>query len=517
MEFQKFLEEFIPKVQKKSKQVNLASWILETTGSNDAASLKAALETELRLLYNDRAVFEKLLAFDKDPSITDPLLKRQLNVLIRTFKPNLIKAELLEEISEKEAELSLIYSNFRPQLDGKSLSENDVREILKNESDVEQRKKAWEASKEIGHVLAPHIIEMVHLRNKAAKSLGYSDYFSMSLKLQEVDEKWLFETLDQLALESDSAYSQVIEEIKNEAAKRFSVAKEDVGPWIWSEAFCQEDPLDTSALDSLVEGVDILKAAASLYEIMGFNVEEILERSDNFERVGKNQHAFCTHIDREGDIRTLNNIKPSIKWLETVLHELGHAVYELGITSELPWLLREPPHMIPTEAMALLAGRQAYRSASLKHLSRRSSEALRERAEVSLKRRQLIFSRWVLVMTYFERELYRNPDQDLNTLWWSLVERFQKIKCKGSKSGSDWAAKYHVGLAPVYYFSYLLGELFASLIEERLSVFASKKTGEFLTENVFKPGDRFDWSTLIEKATGSKLTAKAWLSQFAGI
>ena len=103
---------------------------------------------------------------------------------------------------------------------------------------------------------------------------------------------------------------------------------------------------------------------------MGVDVQPILKRSDMYERPGKNQHAFCIHIDREGDVRTLNNVKESIKWLETVLHELGHAIYELGFDENLPWLLREPPHMIPTEAMALIAGRQAYRYDSLGRPSR---------------------------------------------------------------------------------------------------------------------------------------------------
>lgn len=62
----------------------------------------------------------------------------------------------------------------------------------------------------------------------------------------------------------------------------------------------------------------------------------------------------------------LNNVCPTIKWLKTVLHELGHAVYELGYDAKLPWLLREPSHMITTEAIALICGRQAYRLAPLK-------------------------------------------------------------------------------------------------------------------------------------------------------
>ena len=120
----------------------------------------------------------------------------------------------------------------------------------------------------------------------------------------------------------------------------------------------------------------------------------------------------------------------------------------------------------------------------------------------------------MLVMTYFERELYRNPDQDLNRLWWELVEKYQKIKSSGSSTQCDWAAKYHIGLAPVYYYSYLLGELFASMIEEEIDGLSSKEKGEFLNEKVFKPGNRLRWNELIEQGIGKKLTEEAWISQF---
>jgi uncharacterized protein (DUF2267 family) len=88
MTFAQFLEDFVPKVAAKSKQLNKAFWLIETTGSEDAADLKAELDTELRLLFHDSNTYKKLLEWDKDPNLKDPLLKRQLNVLIRAFKQN---------------------------------------------------------------------------------------------------------------------------------------------------------------------------------------------------------------------------------------------------------------------------------------------------------------------------------------------------------------------------------------------------------------------------------------------
>lgn len=520
MKFEEFLKEFVPEVARKSKQLNKAYWILETTGSSDAADLKADLDTELRLLFNSPQTYKKLLEWEKEAH--DPIHSRQLNVLIRTFKQNQIPKNLLEEMAQKEAALAQTYASFRPELEGKKLSENDVRECLKNENNPERRQKVWEASKLIGSVLAPQILALVHLRNKAAKSLGYSDYFQMQLDLQEVDSKWLMKTIDDLSQKSEKAYGAVLAEIEKRQSERFRVPVSQLGPWAWSDPFCQEDPLDTQELDQLVDQVDIAAASAQFYQQMGVDVQPILARSDMYERPGKNQHAFCMHLDREGDVRTLNNVKASIKWLETVLHELGHAIYELGFDPKLPWLLREPPHMIPTEAMALIAGRQAYRSSSLAQLIGPQKESLRKKADQSLRRRQLIFSRWVLVMTTFESELYRNPEQDLNSLWWQCVQKYQKITPPKNRQGKfDWATKYHIGLAPVYYFSYLLGEMFASAIQEALSKetgtidLNSPKAGAFLQKKLFSPGNRMSWFDLVKHVTGQPLSPDAWIQEFA--
>ncbi len=522
--FEQFLNGFIPKLAQKSKQYNQAAWLLETTGSSDAADLKADLDTEVRLLFNDQKTYEKLLEWERDTSLTDPLLKRQLNVMIRGFKQNLIPKPLLEEIAQKEAALAQSYANFRPQLEGKTVSDNEIREILKTENNPGLRKQAWEVSKQVGEVLAPQILTLVRLRNQAAQSVGYSDYFSMQLDLQEVDRKWLLKVFDDLASRSNAAYLEMLSAIEQAQSQRFKVSIDDLGPWAWGDPFCQEDPLDCEGLDSLVDEVDIAKTSVAFYQKMGIDVQPILQRSDMFERPGKNQHAFCINIDRQGDIRTLNNVQPSVKWLETVLHELGHAVYELGFDEKLPWLLREPPHMISTEAMALIAGRQAYRYEALCHLIGCSAakEPLMKKADQSLKRRQLIFSRWVLVMTHFESELYRDPEQDLNRLWWESIEKYQKVRAPVNRQGlNDWAAKYHLGLAPVYYYSYLLGEMFASAIEEALiketgsQELTSKKAGAFLQDKLFFPGNRLNWSELTKHVTGQDLNPDAWIKQFA--
>jgi len=267
--FESFLGTFIPQVSDKATQLNKAFWLLETTGSPDAADLVASLSTELSMMFNNAKTYQELLKWNKDGSLKDPILKRQLQTLIFSFKANAISAELVKELALQEASLALSYANFRATLHGKAISENEILDVLKNEIDPKARLEAWESSKEIGMVLSPKIIEIVKLRNQAAKSLGYDNYFLMQLDLQEVNEQELFTLLDQIAAQSDTAYQKTLKYIEEVQSKQFSTPVSDLGPWAWNDPFSQEDPIDKSELDSLVANTDLVEAGRHFYKKYG--------------------------------------------------------------------------------------------------------------------------------------------------------------------------------------------------------------------------------------------------------
>jgi len=140
----------------------------------------------------------------------------------------------------------------------------------------------------------------------------------------------------------------------------------------------------------------------------------------------------------------------------------------------------------------------------------------------------LVFARYCQVMFRFERELYANPDQDLNKLWWDLIEKYQEMKRPEGRNEPDFAAKYHFVGAPVYYHNYMMGEMFASQVHHALiirggvlavtgetplfgvSYVGRKPAGEFLRKRVFEPGMTLPWNELTRHATGEELNAKAF-------
>ena len=168
--------------------------------------------------------------------------------------------------------------------------------------------------------------------------------------------------------------------------------------------------------------------ARAYFAALGHDVDAILARSDLEPRRGKDQHAFQITVVRGSDIRTLCNLEPTLRWLETLLHELGHAIYDDSVDKSLPWLLRTHSHTFTTEAVAMLHGRRARDHVFLEqfagiHPMSRGSREQRRRAA-----RPAGFAAWVQVMARFERSLYADPGQDLVTTWWSQVERYQHLR-----------------------------------------------------------------------------------------
>ena len=191
----------------------------------------------------------------------------------------------------------------------------------------------------------------------------------------------------------------------------------------------------------------------------------------------------------------------------------------------LPFVLRDAAHPFTTEAIANMFGRFAtdpHWMLDMGIIDSVECEKITADSKKALRLQMIVFSRWAQVMYRFEKGMYENPEQDLNKLWWDLVEKYQMIAKPSGRNMPDWATKIHIALYPCYYHNYLLGELLASQlyycitgkVSKSQSFKDEKAVGDFLREKVFAPGARYQWNDMIEKATGEKLTAKYYAKQF---
>jgi peptidyl-dipeptidase A len=511
---------------------NQAYWLANTTGEARHEAESARLDAAMRMVLARREAYERLSRLREPGPLADPLLERQLTLLHRSHRARQLPPEMITRQVELEKSLESRFNQFRAELDGRTVTDNELVDILRGSTDVALRRRAWEASKQIGSRVEADLLTLVRLRNEGARLLGFPNFYTMSLELDELDERELFELFDELERETTPLWREYKEALDRRLAARLGIAAEALRPWHYADPFFQEAPPAEVSLDPFYAGHDLVAITEAYFGAIGFPLRELLERSDLFERPGKCQHAFCMSMDRGADVRVLCNVRPTERWMGTLLHEYGHAVYEQHVDRTLPWLLRGEAHILATEASAMLFGRLSKNPAWMREWAGADPAALAAQAEPvarAVRQQLLVQSRWEMVMVHMERALYRDPEQDLRALWWDLVERFQWVKRPEGRHEPDWAAKIHFSVAPVYYHNYQLGEMLASQLQDHLlrrvlgggpDVWAryvrAPEVGAFLTRELYAPGRRLDWRELTRRATGRPLESRPFVDELAG-
>ncbi len=497
---------------------NVAWWNANVDARDETERLRAEADLALSDALADAAAFAEVRAALPSPE-PEPLIARQLELLEQLYLPNQVEADLRRHTVELQSNIESRFARHRGTIDGKPVADNEILEILRTSLDSEHRRVAWIASKTVGAEVADDVRRLAGLRNDAARSLGHRDHFALTLATTDFDEDRLFATLAEVDEITAAPFRVLKAGLDEQLSERFAIAVDDLRPWHYDDPFFQDPPAGIGVdLDPYLRDADLEALTARTFASIGLDVQGVMGRSDLTPRPGKVQHAFCIDVDRTGDVRVLSNNMPGERWAETMLHEFGHAVYFDGVGRELPWLLRTM-QMCLTEGVAMRCGRLVRDPEWLERIAQVPATTvakLAPRMQAARRAYLLIFARWVLVMTHFERGLYARPAGDHDTRWWDLVEQFQLVRRPDDRHEPDWAAKIHIAAAPVYYHNYLFGEMVASQLTAALGgLVHNDRAGHALEHDLFAPGATLRWDRLIERATGSELTPAAFARELA--
>jgi peptidyl-dipeptidase A len=501
-------------------RANQAWWTASLSGRPKDYERMEAADRAVNRHYARPAPYQRLHRLLEATDL-DALTRRRLARMQLAYRAKQAPVDMLNRITGAEAAIQETYSTFRAEFEGHRAADNELEDILRTSVDSSRVAAAWEARKQIGPAVADDLRQLARLRNEAARAIGFQDYWHSQLLLDELDPDELTDILDEVERRTRAPFQAMKRDLDSHLARRFNIAQSELRPWHYADPFFQETPeVFAPPADPLYARSDIVEFSAETYRQLGFgSIDSILARSDLYPREGKNQHAYAVDIDREGDVRTFLNVERNARWMGTLLHELGHTIYQDGIDrTELPYDLRDDPQGFLNEGFAMFCEQPTTDPAWLHDmlgLPAADADQLGPQLAAQDTASLLAFVRWCLTIVHFERHFYADPEQDLNALWWELEERYQEIPRPTRRDAPDWAAKIHVATAPVYYQKYLLGRLFSSQLTRKMNAdlggwwHGRARSGDYIRRELFMPGARYPWPELVERVTGAPLGVEA--------
>lgn len=528
----RFIAEYEASVRPLQIAVARTDWDAQASGKDEDYKAAQEAQNKLDAAWADPAAFARLKQIRQDLSKAEPkpdrMLIRQIELLYLEYAGKQLDPELLRRITAKASACMQAFNVYRAKVNDRELPDSEVRTVLRESRDSAYRRAVWEAAKGVGAVVEKDLKELVKLRNEAARKLGFTDFYEMQLQLGEMTKAEVLRLFDELYELTREPFREAKNRLDARLAADYGIQVADLRPWHYHDPFFQEPPaMYTDQLDPIYESADVVKLATEFYAGIGLPIDDVIARSDLYERPGKCPHAMCMDVDREGDIRVMANVVPNHQWASTMLHELGHAVYDKYIPQSLPYVLRTPAHSFTTEATAMLFERVADQPAWMQSAGLKvpDPKAIAETTGRMHRDHLLIFAGWSQVMVRFEAALYADPDQDLNRLWWDLAEKHQLMNRPDGRNAPDYASKIHIISTPVYYHSYIMGEMFASQLHHAIvhdvlkastptPLYSGRKAiGDLMKEKVFGPGASLRWDALVRHATGQDLSPKAMMAE----
>jgi peptidyl-dipeptidase A len=531
-----------------------ANWRAATDVTDQHTGEKIGAGSALAAFQGSRYVIDNARDFMAASPAPADLEFRQLDkILLNAAEspgtiPEVVRARVAAE-ARLEALLDSFTFCLEPESKGcrKTVTPNQIDDLLRSSGDLTERRKYWEVSKQNGLALRRGLLEVRNLRNRVASELGYSSYFHLQVADYAMSVAEMMQLMDRTIADLQPLYQQLHLFARRKLAARYRQPEPRLLPAHWlGNRWAQEWPglVDSANLDELFRSRSpewIVQQAERFYTSLGFPAlpKSFWERSDLYELPAgstrkKNTHASAWHIDLESDVRSLMSVQPNTYWFETAHHELGHVYYYMAYTNpRVPIVLRGGANRAFHEAVgdliAIAARQEPYlRSLGLLESDRKIDELqylLSEALESSV-----VFIPFAAgVMTHFEYDLYekRLSPAQLNRRWWELAARYQGIEPPAPRGEElcDACTKPHIIDDPGQYYDYAIATLIKYQLHDYIArhilkqdprscnYYGNKEVGKWLSD-LLSVGATRDWRQLLREKTGEDFSSRAMLEYF---
>lgn len=551
-EAQAFLDAYTQKFLELYYATSQAEWrsntyIVEGDESN-AKATQAAQAAMAAFTGSAENIAKTRALLAKKSELTDLQVRQLEKILYAAANNPATAADLVQQRIAAETKQVEKLFGFDFKIDGKSVSANEIDDILDTSSDLEARKKAWESSKEVGRELKDGLAELVRLRNGTVQSLGYGNYFEYQVSDYGMTTDEMMKLNEKFISDVWPLYRELHTWARYELAKKYNAPVPALLPahWIpnrWAQDWGSLVNVEGLDLDKVVgkESPEwVVKQAEAFYVSLGFpSLPPVFwEKSSLYPAPEganwkKNNHASAWHLDLQHDVRSLMSVQPNARWWNTTHHELGHIYYYLSYTRpEVPPLLREGANRGFHEAVGTMMGMASNQKNFLVAKGMIPADTKTDDVQALLKEAldSVVFLPFAAgTMTHFERDLYAGnlPKDQYNARWWHYVEAIQGVAPPSARGEMycDAASKTHINDDAAQYYDYAISGVLLHQIHRHIAqkilkqdprntnYWGRKDVGDFLA-GILKLGATRDWRQVMKEQLGEELGAEAMLAYF---
>jgi len=553
-EVQAYLDEYNKIYQELLYKWNEGEWKLNTKiVEGDTMTIKLAQneqEEYARFTGSTENIEKATMYLEQKEQLTDLQIRQLTRILYLAANNPETASDLVKEKIKAGTKQTEILYGFDFKLDRKSISTNQIDDLLKSETDLNKRLIVWEASKEVGKKLKDGLADLQRLRNQTVQALGYNDFFAYQVSDYGMSVDELRNVCRQMMNDVWPLYRELHTWTRYTLAEKYKTEVPDLLPahWLpdrWGQDWQGIINAEGINLDDNLKKVTaewIIKKGEEFYVSLGFEKlpSSFYEKSSLYPVSAdagykKNNHASAWHMDLEKDVRSLMSVIPNTRWWSTSLHELGHIYYFMSYTNpDVPPLLREGANRGYHEAVGSLIGLASLQKPFLEEMKLLPEGAEGIDESINLLNEALdyiVFIPWSAgVMTEFEYELYTNnlPKDQYNSKWWELVKKYQGIVPPGERGEEycDASTKTHINDDAAQYYDYAISNVLLFQFHDHIAnkilkqnpratnYYGNKEAGKFLKDLMY-PGATVDWRIHLKEIVGSDLSAKAMVDYFA--
>ena len=519
-------------------KMNLASSDAVQYSAENLSKTKAEMEN----LLSDSSIRQKAETLRAELGDTSSDLAKTLDIIVRTCKCYDMSSapeakQVREETSVLESKLEMARNGMKLgyTVDGSFVEQSSVglRNKLRTSADEATRKACYEGLRSIGpFVLDNGFVEIIKLRNKLAKSLGFIDYYDYKVTSAEGFGKIkLFEILD--GLEKDTR--PIMAAAREELARRFG--KEALEPW--NTSFMMAGSIVTK-MDPYFPFSKSVENYIRSYAALGITYKGATMNLDLLDRPKKYSNGFChwpkpawkkpdgtwqpctTNFTSLADPKAVGS---GLTALQTLMHEAGHAAHFANIEQPSPLFSQEraPTSVAYAENQSMfldsLVGDAAWRAKYARNtegvpipfdIIEEGIRATHPFAVFGL--------RAMLSVSYFEKALYELPEAEVTSENIQKLADKMELEIQGGFSARPLLSVPHLvsDEASCYYHGYTLAEMAVHQTREFFLkrdgiIVDNKRVGPDITNAYWKCGNSRPFLDIVKDLTGKELSGAPWV------